>query len=473
MPYRNQQRGGRSLWSNETLHLTPWWLRPSKANTSHTRETTKWDSFNSFNCKVSSLFLWSSCVLFSFCWPSRRLKLGPNSPTVTQYHSYVVTSCQLQPFCVVCTPGGSHISKPLTRFPCLLFSKFPKPLTTEIVPSTLVFQPTFFLEEPIMATQTVCPFLPFWSPMDTSRPITTLPPEPLWLTLFLLVHLRVWHHFLQNAVLTRIVPIYYATTQSIKGTPPLNTFSINKFRRNRRYHQDLKRRKKQLPVVNGLKKRSLQHKRLNATTQVVAKSIFGQAEKLRVVKLVASSWQTKKKIMSSTSSVILHSSFKDQFVFTFIPILATACLFSLDNSLLVSWSIFAAVLVVQIIQFYANVHVFCLLLVSSVPGGQFFQDDCPADGIFITRKGVTFIYYYQVVTSEIESKVSLFSRFPQPPAVDLTTVVSIIDLVSNVPKHLSSLQFVRIVPSKGPCPIATFTSMGPADGLRESVEYHA
>ena len=81
---------------------------------------------------------------------------------------------------------------------------------------------------------------------------------------------------------------------------------------------------------------------------------------------------------------------------------------------------------------YAHVHLFCFLLVSNVPVRQFVPDGLPTDGTPIIQKGAVFIYNYQAATSESESKVRVFSPFPQPPPVDLTAVDSLIDLVSNI-----------------------------------------
>ena len=107
------------------------------------------------------------------------------------------------------------------------------------------------------------------------------------------MHLRARPHFPQYAVLRIIVPVYYAATPPIKGTPPLNTSSVNNSRTNSRMNWDLKRHKPRNPVVNPLKQRSPHHKPLHATVQSVANSIFAHSAKTRVPKLVASSRQTK------------------------------------------------------------------------------------------------------------------------------------------------------------------------------------
>ena len=119
----------------------------------------------------------------------------------------------------------------------------------------------------------------------------------------------------------------------------------------------------------------------------------------------------------------------------------------------------------------AHFHLFCFILVSNVPVRQFVPDGPAADGTLIIQKGAAFIYNYQAVTSESESKVRVFSPFPQPPPVDLTAVDSLIDLVGNFHHKLTSLPFLETVASDEPCPIAMYTSQDRANGLRESIEY--
>ena len=48
-------------------------------------------------------------------------------------------------------------------------------------------------------------------------------------------------------------------------------------------------------------------------------------------------------------------------------------------------------------------------------------------------------FNYQAVISEIESKVSVFPPFPQPPPVDSSAVNTVIHFVSNFRKRLTSL----------------------------------
>ena len=123
------------------------------------------------------------------------------------------------------------------------------------------------------------------------------------------------------------------------------------------------------------------------------------------------------------------------------------------------------------LHLYAHVHLFCFVLVSNVPVIQFVPDGPPTDGTPIIQKGAAFIYIYQAVTSESESKVRVFCPFPQPPPVDLTAVNSIIDLVNKIHHKLLSLPFLKTVASDEPCPIAIYTSQDRANGLRESIEY--
>ena len=119
---------------------------------------------------------------------------------------------------------------------------------------------------------------------------------------------------------------------------------------------------------------------------------------------------------------------------------------------------------------YAHVHLFCFLLLSNVPVRQFVPDGPPTDGTPVIQKGTVFIYNYQAVTSESESKVRVFSPFPQPPPVELTAVDSLIDLVSNIHNKLTSLPFLKTVASDEPCPITMYSSQDRADGLRDSIE---
>ena len=108
--------------------------------------------------------------------------------------------------------------------------------------------------------------------------------------------------------------------------------------------------------------------------------------------------------------------------------------------------------------FYAHVHLFCFLLVSNAAMRQFFPDGPPTVGTPIIQKGAALICKYQAVTLESESKVRVFSLFSQPPPIDSTAVVSLIDLVSHIHQKLTSLSFLETVESDELCPIAVYTS---------------
>ena len=118
-----------------------------------------------------------------------------------------------------------------------------------------------------------------------------------------------------------------------------------------------------------------------------------------------------------------------------------------------------------------NFHVYCILFVSSIPLGNLVADDPPTDGTPIIQKGAAFIYNYQAVTSESESKVRVFSPFPQPPEVDLSTAKSLIELLHDIKKYLLSLPFVAVVRADAPCPTTMATCQSRADSLREALEY--
>ena len=147
------------------------------------------------------------------------------------------------------------------------------------------------------------------------------------------MHLRARPHFPQYAVLRIIIPVYYAATPPIKGTPPLNTSSKNNSRTKSGMNWDLERHKPRNPVVNPLKQRSPHHKPLCATVQSVANSIFAHSAKTRVTKPVGSNRQTKHthtQNMSSTSSASLkHGSSTNRIAYTFVPILIKSCIFLL------------------------------------------------------------------------------------------------------------------------------------------------
>ena len=103
---------------------------------------------------------------------------------------------------------------------------------------------------------------------------------------------------------------------------------------------------------------------------------------------------------------------------------------------------------------YAHVYLFCFLLVSYAPERQFVPDGTPTDGIPTIQKGAAFNYTYQAVSLESESKGRVSSPFPQPPALDLTIVGSLIGIVSNFLYKLAPLPFLETVASDEPGPIA-------------------
>ena len=93
----------------------------------------------------------------------------------------------------------------------------------------------------------------------------------------------------------------------------------------------------------------------------------------------------------------------------------------------------------------------------------------PQRALQSSKESGNFIYHYQAVISESETKVHVFP-IPQLPPVDLTAVDSFNNLVSKVRNYVIFLHFVRIAPSNKPCPIALFISQGHGDGLRGSLE---
>ena len=119
---------------------------------------------------------------------------------------------------------------------------------------------------------------------------------------------------------------------------------------------------------------------------------------------------------------------------------------------------------------FAQVHLFCFILLSNVHVRQFFNDDLLADFTQIIQKGAACSHNYQAVTSKSESKVRVFSPFPLPPPVDLTAVDSLLDFLSSNHNKLAFLPFPQTVASDEPCPIAIYTSRDRADDLRESIE---
>ena len=118
-----------------------------------------------------------------------------------------------------------------------------------------------------------------------------------------------------------------------------------------------------------------------------------------------------------------------------------------------------------------NVQILCLLFVSSIHLGNLVHDDSSRDETPIIQKGAAFIYNYHAFTSESESKVRVFSPFPQPPAVDLKAASTLIETVNNVHNHMMSLPFVNGVVLKEPCPVSLYPWKVRADGLKETLEH--
>ena len=102
---------------------------------------------------------------------------------------------------------------------------------------------------------------------------------------------------------------------------------------------------------------------------------------------------------------------------------------------------------------------------------QFVPDGLPADGPPIIQKGTAFNNNYRDITSESESKVPVFSPFPQLPTVDIAAVDSHTDLVSKTHNKLISLPFQQTVASDKLCPIAMYISQDQVEGLRKRIEY--
>ena len=56
----------------------------------------------------------------------------------------------------------------------------------------------------------------------------------------------------------------------------------------------------------------------------------------------------------------------------------------------------------------------------------------------VFQRGAVFIHVYQAVTSESESKVSLFSPFPHPPAFDPAGALGMRQIVLEARQNLSN-----------------------------------
>ena len=178
--------------------------------------------------------------------------------------------------------------------------------------------------------------------------------------------------------------------------------------------------------------------------------------------------------MSYTSSAARkHVSSTNWIAYTFIPTLIHSCILVV-STITVFWcfcSCLPPLLIFRCCNLFDHVHLFCFFfVVSNVPVRQFVPYGPSTDGTSINRKGSAFIYNYQAVTSESETKVRVFSPFSQPPSVDSTAVDSLVDLVSKIHKQITCWFFVQTVASDEPCPIANYTSQDRADGLEKFIE---
>ena len=57
----------------------------------------------------------------------------------------------------------------------------------------------------------------------------------------------------------------------------------------------------------------------------------------------------------------------------------------------------------------------------------------------VFEKGAAFVFKYQAVTSESESKVRVFSPFPQMSAINLTRALSDVEAFKTKPRGIGSL----------------------------------
>ena len=80
----------------------------------------------------------------------------------------------------------------------------------------------------------------------------------------------------------------------------------------------------------------------------------------------------------------------------------------------------------------------------------------------VFQRGAVFIYAYQAVTSESESKVRLFSPFPQPPAFQPAGALRLRQIVKIFPIPVRKTKIISILPQANiilhPC-IASSTPM--------------
>ena len=99
----------------------------------------------------------------------------------------------------------------------------------------------------------------------------------------------------------------------------------------------------------------------------------------------------------------------------------------------------------------------------------------------VFQRGAVFIYAYQAVTSESESKVRLFSPFPQPPAFDPAGALRLRKIVLEARQNLSNTGQKyqdNIDPTTGKyystpmyCVVNTNDMLAKLAGLAESIEY--
>ena len=99
----------------------------------------------------------------------------------------------------------------------------------------------------------------------------------------------------------------------------------------------------------------------------------------------------------------------------------------------------------------------------------------------VFQRGAVFIYAYQAVTSESESKVRLFSPFPQPPAFDPAGALRLRQIVLEARQNLSNTGQKyqdHIDPTTGKCystpmycVVNTNDMLAKLAGLAESIEY--
>ena len=57
----------------------------------------------------------------------------------------------------------------------------------------------------------------------------------------------------------------------------------------------------------------------------------------------------------------------------------------------------------------------------------------------VFKKGAAFVFKYQAVTSESESKVRVFSTFPQMPTISLTRALAVVEAFKTKPRGIGSM----------------------------------